>query len=692
MADGFRIERISIEGFKGFTTTQAIDLKNRHVFLLGPNGKGKSSIVEAIRWGLFGSTGRRNDVVRNGSYVGDCRVVIDLSRDGRAWHLTRVLTPGSGESRAELVDHLGDVRNIRDVLPQIHSLDAGEGTHIIFAAQTAPLGRPPEDLSPFEKTVIGHLGLTDASALVSHLETFVKEQEEEEARLTRLVDDRRDRLTDRISQLERQRGAILAAPPWDGDLPPSIAETEQKAKGLIKEIAPDELDDESSALLLDTLIDKAERALEERIRLHQTPFVKKLDQLDDTLNELATISDILTTIGRKTNHLLEAEEARDRVLNGTSLDELRKREESQRRSAGALALRRRLGEVAAELMKCNEDVGIMSCLICGTDHERDELSDRISALSQTDDEKSVSDLRETEDQLQAVLEADSRVSELGENLRACEHDLSEVVAGFEDEKLVEAVSGGEFGDYFESVKQQRASIEKQIHGFEDWLKSVQASLAKLHDEARFQSIQQALKSLKAVDDEMQRAERSFEHFVEFGESVRGVSDAVRSTLTQELRDKVPSVADEFTTVFRALTKNDYFDRLVIDDEQLPKLELLVASSSDPSGTLHPTGVLNGQAERALALVPHFALSQAEEAPTEVYLVLLDDPTRAFDREHIEILVERLAHLGQRVQVVVATQETETFRELLPKYFKLQTYVVIEPQDWSPIDGPRLVVE
>ena len=104
-------------------------------------------------------------------------------------------------------------------------------------------------------------------------------------------------------------------------------------------------------------------------------------------------------------------------------------------------------------------------------------------------------------------------------------------------------------------------------------------------------------------------------------------------------------------------------------------------------------MLNGQAESALALVPHFALSQAEKAPTEVYLVLLDDPTRAFDREHIEILIERLAELGKRrLQVVVATQETEAFRELLPKFFERETYVVVEPQDWSPIDGPRLVVE
>lgn len=53
MAEGFRLERILIEGFKGFTKAQEIDLKNRHVFLLGPNAKGKSSIVEPMRGNAY---------------------------------------------------------------------------------------------------------------------------------------------------------------------------------------------------------------------------------------------------------------------------------------------------------------------------------------------------------------------------------------------------------------------------------------------------------------------------------------------------------------------------------------------------------------------------------------------------------------------------------------------------------------
>ncbi len=461
---------------------------------------------------------------------------------------------------------------------------------------------------------------------------------------------------------------------------------------MIKEITLDDANDEPGALLLEALVDKADRALEERIGVDRIPVEEEIGRLDGRLAELETISAALMTMDSKRNELREAVEACDEVLDGASLDDLRTHEESQRRNAGTVALGHRLGEVAAELMDGSDEMGVTPCPICGTDHERDALSDLISALSKEDGEQIASDLRETEDQLKAALEADGLVHQLKEELRDKENDLNEKVVAFEDEKLADAVVGGSVGDYVESVKEQKASKEKQIGGFEDWLKGVQAKVAKLHEEARFQSIQQNLKSLKAVDEEMQRAERSFEHVVEFGESVRGIRDSVRLTLTKELREKVPSVAKELTAVFSALTRHDYFDQLVIDDEKLPNLELLVASSSDPTGMLHPTGVLNGQAESALALVPHFALSQAEEAPTEVYLVLLDDPTRAFDREHIRILIERLADLGERVQVVVATQENETFRKLLPKCFARESYVIVEPRAWSPIDGPKLVVE
>ena len=204
-------------------------------------------------------------------------------------------------------------------------------------------------------------------------------------------------------------------------------------------------------------------------------------------------------------------------------------------------------------------------------------------------------------------------------------------------------------------------------------------------------MQVELRSLRSIEGDFERVKRAYENLVGFGESVRDIRESVASALTEELRVKTPKVAQEFTDVFAALTRHPYFNRLVFDESKLPRLELSV-SSAEAAASTHPTGVLNGQAQSALELVPYFALSQADEAPTEVYLVLLDDPTRAFDKEHIGILIQRLAELGERVQIVVASQETEIFRELLPNRFDRQDYVVVEPRNWSFERGPELEVE
>ena len=95
MARGFSVQGVEI---KGFTSPQAVDFKGRHVFMLGQNGNGKSSIVEAIRWGLFGSAYRPNEVIKNQHYSGDCRVTVKLARDGQLWTLRRILNLGTGSS------------------------------------------------------------------------------------------------------------------------------------------------------------------------------------------------------------------------------------------------------------------------------------------------------------------------------------------------------------------------------------------------------------------------------------------------------------------------------------------------------------------------------------------------------------------------------------------------------------------
>lgn len=104
----FRLDSVTIEGFKAFTNSQSIPLHGKHVFVFGPNGFGKSSILEAIRWCLFGLRDRPETEVRNSFYPsGECQVQLNLLADDGVWRLSRCLRPGADRSRLTITDPKG---------------------------------------------------------------------------------------------------------------------------------------------------------------------------------------------------------------------------------------------------------------------------------------------------------------------------------------------------------------------------------------------------------------------------------------------------------------------------------------------------------------------------------------------------------------------------------------------------------
>lgn len=692
MVDGFRIGRVIIEGFKGFTTRREIDLRNRHAFLLGRNGNGKSSIVEAVRWGLFGSTGRPNDIVANRGYSGACRVDTTLIRDRKDWHLRRTLIRGvSGGSDATLFDADGKERPIREIMPQLDSLDAGEGTHIIFAPQSAPLRRQPEDLTAFERTVFNHIGLTHPRALLSHLERFVSEQELRDKHFGERLSALRKRIETHLVDLEQRRGQILATPPWLSDKQPTTAETEGKVKRLIESITGETVDASLAGLSLGALIENAHSALHDKETHEQSARETELEEVRNRLTRLREIDTTQADVSSQQESCREADDRLADLLGGKDLDHLQGRLHAERRSLDTSTLRQKLTADSLEFLAREEEDTVL-CPVCSSEHQRADLE---RALRNSEDESpsdDVLDLNKLANKVKQAEAADLEIRTLTEQISKLEDRVLALMDQPELAEFSHELKAGPVSVVIDTLTERESSMRTQIEDEEAWFEEKRSELSRLEEEERYHQIQEQLHRARGVDAEFQRASRKYGDFVSFGESVRDIRDVVASCLTEQLERRLPGVERDLTRVFVALTRHPYYDSLVIDKHHLPRLELQVSSSHDSSGVGHATGVLNGQAESALKLVPYFALSQTDEAPTEVYLVLLDDPTQAFDGEHIEILVERLADLGRSVQVIVASQETDKFRTLLPRSFQRSSYVVVEPKNWSHSDGPKLDVE
>ncbi len=161
----FRIDSVSIEGFKAFTTPQEFDFEGRNVFLFGPNGFGKTSIVEAARWCLFGLASRPGEIVKNQFYNRNCIVQIALRAPDGIWTLQRRLRVSGGESDLAVRDPGGTERNLEEVFPQLSRIGPREGTHVIYAAQQASNRRPEADITDFSYVVYRYLGLEEIPRL-----------------------------------------------------------------------------------------------------------------------------------------------------------------------------------------------------------------------------------------------------------------------------------------------------------------------------------------------------------------------------------------------------------------------------------------------------------------------------------------------------------------------------------------------
>ena len=625
MVKGFRIQTVAIEGFKGFTAQQEIDLKGRHVFLLGQNGNGKSSIIEAIRWGLFGSTGRPNEIVENRNYSGRCRVDITLTREGKLLNFRRTLIRGSsGGSDAILTDEHGQKHHIGDIMPQLDSVDAGEEMHIIFAPQATPLRRRPEDLTAFERTVFNHLGLTHPRALLSEMNSFLIDLELVEKSLGEKLTDVRQQIDNQIDDLTSQRGNILSLRPWGSGHPPSVVESENKARGLITEITGEQPDESLSGLSLDALIGNAEDALTDRYDQDQVELEDEKEKIRERRNSLEGFRDILKEIEAQQSLIQNVQSELDAVLEGMSLNELQNSVNKTQDAVDAAGLRHQIVKIAIELLHRNQAKSV-SCPVCKEMHHWQDLESVLQHTTNQQSDDTILRLDQFESQLKQAEDLEHKAQRLGNGLTEIEQKANTIRTSIDPDdakEFSEQINQDELNALINRRSKREASIDAQIDRQEEWFDKIKLRLSNLREEAKFHKIKNELSRLQQSRKRFTEVEKAYQELVSFGESVRTIQQVVETCLNERLKADIPGVSEKLSQVFSALTRHPQFDQLIIASNKLPKLELHVASSQDPLGTEHPTGVLNGQAESALDLVPYFAFSQADNAPTEVYLVLL----------------------------------------------------------------------
>jgi len=602
------------------------------------------------------------------------------------------------------MDKAGQPHLLSEVLPQLDSTPAGEGMHIIYAAQSAPLRRSVEDVAPFERSIYSYLGLTDVRIAIRRLEAFLKEHEETESELAGQVNEKRTNFETEQSQLVGLRNRIIENPPWgQGSIPP-YQETANRIGGFIKELssaAPSE-QIPPSGLEPSLLISEVEK-LFERVRQSTTNETENaLHQTEQRLAQGEMLRKDLDNLNRQVELIqsqsVSVEQELAALLADETVDTLAQATAEAEKQAEEIALLHDLQKKALSWlerrMQSSED---QYCPVCKQVPQASDLADDIKGrVSQASNEEV--EIVAKRDALRArhmeALRLSAQLGELHDRETTLQQELEQA-----REKVIQFVTGYSEGqdvgsalqEYMNELYNTKTIQQKRLQETTTQQEEWKRRLDRLQEEVRFHRVQEQLRELQNQQQQLQRVEEALRNLALFGDSVKSINEALTNALINTLNRTLPDINKNLTEAFKILTEHPAYDLVFIDSSNPPNLELRVASEDDPLPGWQPSQVLNAQALNALEVVPYFTFSEITDMPFEVYLLLLDDPTQSFDSHHIDILVRKLAELGKHVQLIVASHEVEDIDSLLSEYFGPDEYRVVHVTGFSRKDGPKLEI-
>lgn len=690
----YRLNTVTVEGFGGFTEPQEVKISQKHTFVFGPNGHGKSSVLEAIRWCLFGQAQRPEAEVRNIYYpLRECAVTLELTSPSGSLTLRRKLRPGAARSDLTITDASGAEVKQADVFPHLARLGPKEGTHIIVAGQQAAARRPQADISDFGRVLYSYLDVEDVPDLIKLLDELIQEKTVERERLAGSLEALIAEARNKLSKVELQLAELMRASPWDSKTPPVFTETSRKLDAFYAEITRLAGDSPQDGLTLEQRLDAAERAagtlmtaeradLEIRLR-EQRARLSALQNAYATLNtarEQYKASDTL----RKQHQSALATILEGRTVEQWTVD------------LAALQSRMSYQQLKADILKRAKELyerePFDKCPVCSTAKAADELLASITAVHAADSEQG-EDLAQKCDVLREKLK---KASELDAAIRQCSVALTGYRAA-EDQalgtlkKLLESADlpvDQQINLQIAALVESTATLHNQLSGAGEAFAEREKAIKALRAEFRFHQYQaEATRLRRILGGRIAGPQGIYDEYQSLLRTTAELNQIIEAEFDKAVAAAIPPLNGMMTEVYKRLTQQLSFDKVLIDKVG-GALTLFVGSTRRP-GRHNPDDVLNGQANSALRLVPYFVFSEFQQEALELELLLIDDPSQSFDTSHVEILLEELQKIASRTQLIIASHEREKFESVLDKHFSKQDMQILGVEAFDPVKGPTI---
>jgi len=688
----YKIQKIDIANFRGITEGRAIEVGEKHLFLLGPNGYGKSTVVEAIRWCLFGSLpGQQEIEVRNTFYPAKAsEVLINLVAGDKILKVRRNLSPGSQRSRQTITDGDGKEVLLREAFPQIARLGSPTGTQVIFAAQHAA-GRQQTEIQDFSKVLYFYLGIEEIPEFLEKLRKIMEERQAEREALADSLDKFAHELREEQALIQGKKEEITENPPWGKGSIPTRAETDRKIETLFNEMARMVEDMPAEGLSCPQKLQKIEEWSDELSSKEQAKLKTNLEELQEKSAEALKCKndwqETRESIDRLKTKIGEIEDRERSLLGGQTINALKIHLEEAEKEYNEASLR---SDLLRLFSVYREKYHPACCPICNATLTTEAYNN--ASMVADDGYSAFEKLRE---RVTEITEVQKELNSSQENLLSLERRNEELA------KDAEKITGKEDND-LDDVDQLIKELGETIRALHGQLEDTQSEqdrrnrrVNELKAEERFHYYQDQVAAIERVlSKDIEGPRNSLAEYDSFLATLEEVGKLLLDTFNKQIDSTIPTLADRLTGVYAKLTGHPSYDGVAITKQssELKKmepghLELQVTSSRCPDRSF-PVNVLNGQAARALQLVPYFVFSDYWHELMELDLLLIDDPSESFDTSHLDNLMNVLHSVSSHTQLVVASHESDRMQPLIEKNFAENERCILEVADFDPFKGPN----
>jgi len=708
-----KIKSLKLSYFRGFTKEYLLDLSSPVTILYGGNAVGKSSVLNAIEWCLFGDsckgrdTGLRERVdwePQNRSDPGRCKVQLVCQFEDGEVVFERVPTKRRGHSG--LVIEFSDKVPLQDddaeswVQENIGSFANFMATVYQHQENIRHLAvAQPKDQREAISRLLGLGDYNDLAELVRKSE-LMKAMDligEELDRWDQLAHEKTSALTEH----NRQIGHKISVDP-DTVFPETVKEAAVHLLEATKEFTskregkwelpavptlPDAFDDFVSTVM------KCARDC-----FAALPATEKSQELNEQVTKIAgaigrlgQAAEEVSTANRK---LLDFEEEHGTGKDiGTVMAKITEKKKGLEEKLKALnELTAALNSLLTFMTEHGLGIDEEDCPACGSrtrgqqTYLRRRIDDLLSAEGrsiQNELDEAIRQENEANETLREFERQEKRLEAARETMSTIENEVAQdlLITWKENEDPLQVLEKRQ-----SEVKGEVAKLEEELKKANDSLRSIESECDRLKALSIIWANHELAKRLRSIKDTPAYKELKTlaEEAAYLKLDCQAIVDAVLSVRDEESHDIVEASKAKVRDYFAILTENPAIDCLEMTMETKWGSEnySFCDSAGEDVIPILSLGDLN-----SLALAIFAGLGEANQDDLAFQTIVFDDPSQSMGSHHKKKLAELLNTLATNRQVIVSTMDKEFFEALNSSITARKKCLTFE--GWDPEHGPRI---